>query len=54
MSRWRPCMIGYWGRVAEYAEEGEDYSWAIEENRHFILHPSNTRQLPPSTDKASH
>ena len=30
-------------RVAEYAEEGEDYSWAIEENKHFILHPSNMR-----------
>jgi len=30
-------------RVAEYAEEGEDYSWAIEENKHFILHPSNGR-----------
>lgn len=30
-------------RVAEYAEEGEDYSWAIEENKHFVLHPSNMR-----------
>ncbi len=30
-------------RVAEYAEWGEDYSWAIAENRHFILHPSNRR-----------
>ncbi len=30
-------------RVAEYAEEGEDYRWAIEENKQFILHPSNAR-----------
>lgn len=30
-------------RVAEYAEEGEDYSWAVDENKRFILHPSNTR-----------
>lgn len=30
-------------RVAEYAEEGEDYSWAIDENKRFILHPSNMR-----------
>jgi shikimate kinase len=30
-------------RVAEYAEEGEDYSWAIKENKHFITHPSNGR-----------
>jgi len=35
-------------RVAEYAEEGEDYSWAIEENKHFIRHPSNM-QLAKAT-----
>lgn len=30
-------------RVAEYAAEGEDYTWAIEENKFFITHPSNSR-----------
>lgn len=30
-------------RVAEYAEEGEDYSWAVEENKYFTLHPANMR-----------
>ena len=30
-------------RVAEYAEDGEDYSWAVDENKRIILHPSNMR-----------